>query len=157
MQEKIIENTPVVGINKTNEWHYTKIGGSVVDAGIFQDVDLLNCPKGFEEFDGMWLDYLMHSHGWFMGMIDVKPIFFDQKKIVHEKTGLKKTDHEETDHEKTEQDKTEHEETDKKKTDQVEPNQENTNAVENQQKTTSKTNLFLKYLQKRGFACKVRT
>ena len=82
MQEMIIEKEQVVGMNGTYEWHYTKIGGSVVDAGIFQDADLLSCPKGFEEFDGMWLDYLMHSHGWFMGKIEVKPIIEVSRSVT---------------------------------------------------------------------------
>merc|ERR1712071_702821 len=56
-----------------DEWHFTSYGGSVIDAGIFQDKDLLKCPTKYEKFDDLWVTYLMQSHGWYMGRIDVKP------------------------------------------------------------------------------------
>ena len=41
-------------MTKNDEWHFTSYGGSVIDAGIFQDKDLLKCPTEYSAFE-KWL------------------------------------------------------------------------------------------------------
>ena len=98
------------------EWHFTNIGGSVIDAGIFQDEDLLNCPEKYKQFDDLWLAYLVQSHGWFRGRVRAKP------KISKFGIGSKNSDD-----------------------------------FSNEEKAVrDEKNVFLEYLQQRGFGCDVR-
>ena len=86
----------------------------MIDAGIFQDEDLLNCPDKYKQFDDLWLAYLVQSHGWYRGRTKFKP------KIS--KYGVSK-------------------------------NSEN---FSNDEKATrDNKNVFLEYLQQRGFACDI--